>query len=33
VHIKRLRRVIEPEPTHPSVIVTVRGLGYKFADV
>ena len=31
VHIKRLRAKLEPDPAHPSHIVTVRGVGYKFA--
>lgn len=30
VHIKRLRSKIEPVPSAPRYIVTVRGLGYKF---
>jgi len=30
VHIKRLRTKIEPDPTKPRYLVTVRGLGYKF---
>jgi two-component system response regulator RegX3 len=30
VHVKRLRAKIEPEPSLPRYIVTVRGLGYKF---
>jgi len=30
VHVKRLRSKIEPEPSVPRYIVTVRGLGYKF---
>jgi two-component system response regulator RegX3 len=30
VHVKRLRAKVEPEPTTPRHIVTVRGLGYKF---
>ena len=29
VYIKRLRDKIEDDPAHPSVITTVRGLGYK----
>ncbi len=29
VHVKRLRARIEPEPSEPRYIVTVRGLGYK----
>ena len=32
VHVKRLRAKIEPEPANPTVLVTVRGLGYKLAD-
>ncbi len=30
VHVKRLRSKVEPEPSSPRFIVTVRGLGYKF---
>jgi two-component system response regulator RegX3 len=30
VHIKRLRAKIEPVPSTPKFIITVRGLGYKF---
>ncbi|MDR7302347.1 response regulator transcription factor [Haloactinomyces albus] len=30
VHIKRLRSKLEPDPTDPRHLVTVRGLGYKF---
>ncbi len=30
VHIKRLRAKLEPEPSNPTRIVTIRGLGYKF---
>ena len=32
VHIKRLRAKIEANPKKPELIVTIRGLGYKFAD-
>ena len=30
VHVKRLRSMIESEPSHPKHLITVRGLGYKF---
>jgi two-component system, OmpR family, response regulator RegX3 len=30
VHVKRLRSKLEPEPSTPRHIITVRGLGYKF---
>jgi two-component system, OmpR family, response regulator RegX3 len=30
VHVKRIRRKIEADPHDPSLLVTVRGLGYKF---
>ena len=30
VHVKRVRAKIEPEPSDPRYIVTVRGVGYKF---
>jgi two-component system response regulator RegX3 len=29
VHVKRLRAKLEAEPSHPTMLVTVRGLGYK----
>ncbi|WP_028846945.1 MULTISPECIES: response regulator transcription factor [Thermocrispum] len=29
VHVKRLRSKIEPDPSSPRYLVTVRGLGYK----
>jgi len=31
--VKRLRRRIEPDPAHPRYLLTVWGVGYKFADV
>jgi two-component system, OmpR family, response regulator RegX3 len=30
VHIKRIRSRIETEPSEPKMLVTVRGLGYRF---
>jgi two-component system, OmpR family, response regulator RegX3 len=30
VHVKRLRAKIETDPAEPRLLVTVRGLGYKF---
>lgn len=30
VHVKRLRAKLEPDPSEPRYLVTVRGLGYKF---
>ena len=30
VHVKRLRAKIEPSPSAPKHLLTVRGLGYKF---
>ena len=32
VHVKRIRQKLEPDPSHPQHLVTVRGLGYKFVD-
>ena len=29
VHVKRLRAKLEPDPSEPVLLVTVRGLGYK----
>ena len=31
-HIKNIRRKIEPRPSEPRYILTVYGIGYKFAD-
>ena len=31
-HVKNLRRKIEPEPGSPRYVVTVHGVGYRFAD-
>ncbi len=31
VHVKRIRSKIEDDPSSPSRIVTIRGLGYKYA--
>lgn len=33
VHIRRLRSQIEKDVDHPRYILTVRGFGYKFADI
>lgn len=30
VHVKRLRAKVEEDPTNPTKLVTVRGLGYKY---
>jgi two-component system response regulator RegX3 len=30
VHIKRIRSRIEKSPSEPVMLVTVRGLGYRF---
>jgi len=32
VHVKRVRAKIEPDPSAPTLLVTVRGLGYKLLD-
>ncbi len=30
VHVRWLRQKIEPDPSHPSRLITVRGVGYRF---
>ncbi len=32
VHVGKLRQKIEEEPSHPRLILTVRGFGYSFTD-
>lgn len=32
VHIGHLRQKLEPDPANPHLIITVRGVGYKFQD-
>ena len=31
VHVKNLRKKIEPDPTHPRYVETVIGVGYRLA--
>jgi DNA-binding response OmpR family regulator len=31
-HVKNLRRKLEPDPAEPQYVLTVYGIGYKFAD-
>jgi len=33
VHVRRLRTKIEPDPANPTYILTVRGVGYKMAEI
>ncbi|GAA2517119.1 response regulator transcription factor [Rarobacter incanus] len=33
VHVKRIRAKIEQDPSAPTLVLTVRGLGYRFADI
>ena len=32
VHVRRLRTKIEPDPSHPTLLTTVRGMGYRLPD-
>jgi len=32
VHMRRLRQKVEPDPSTPALIVTVRGAGYRFEE-
>ncbi len=32
VHVRRLRKLIERDDAHPELLLTVRGVGYKFND-
>lgn len=32
VHVKRVRAKIEPDPANPTLLLTVRGLGYKLEE-
>jgi DNA-binding response OmpR family regulator len=31
-HVKNIRRKLEPEPRRPRYLLTVHGVGYRFAD-
>jgi DNA-binding response OmpR family regulator len=31
-HIKNIRRKLEPDSSHPAYVLTVHGVGYRFAD-
>lgn len=31
-HVKNIRRKLEPEPHKPRYLLTVHGIGYRFAD-
>jgi two-component system, OmpR family, alkaline phosphatase synthesis response regulator PhoP len=33
VHVQHIRKKIEPDPKNPQFIVTVRGAGYRFAEL
>jgi DNA-binding response OmpR family regulator len=29
VHVRRLRKKVEPDPADPTIVTTVRGMGYR----
>ena len=31
-HVKNIRRKLEPDPREPRYLLTVHGVGYRFAD-
>jgi DNA-binding response OmpR family regulator len=31
-HVKNIRRKLEPDPSRPRYLLTIRGVGYRFAD-
>ena len=33
VHIQHIRKKIESDPKNPRYVLTVRGMGYRFADL
>ena len=33
VHVRNIRRKIETDPKNPRHVLTVRGMGYKFAEM
>ena len=33
VHVQHIRKKIEPDPKNPRYVQTVRGIGYRFADL
>jgi two-component system, OmpR family, alkaline phosphatase synthesis response regulator PhoP len=33
VHVQHIRKKVEPDPQNPRYVLTVRGAGYKFADL
>jgi DNA-binding response OmpR family regulator len=33
VYIRRLRRKLEPDPSKPAIIQSIRGIGYRLADI